>query len=81
MNSEWGVLGRGSDPPYGHRVNKMASDMWRALARRVIEEHLVAGVQKKGVCFQDTTGKLSPRKPRIDVIPSGPSSTSVGLAR
>ena len=31
---------RGSDPPSGHSVHNTAGDMWRALARRLIQKHL-----------------------------------------
>ena len=46
MNSERGALVRGSDPPWGHRVHTMAGDMWRALARGMINKQLAAGVHK-----------------------------------
>ena len=37
MKSERGALLRGSDPPSGHSVHKMAADTWRAPARRLIQ--------------------------------------------
>ena len=44
IKSERGALVRGSDPPSGHSVYKMAGLMWRAPARRMIQEHLAAVV-------------------------------------
>ena len=43
MNSERGALIRGSDPPSGHSVHNTAGDAWRALARRLIQKHLITG--------------------------------------
>ena len=48
MKSERGALVKGSDPPSGHSVDKTTGDRWRAPARRLIQTHLGAAVQKTG---------------------------------
>ena len=47
MKSARGAVVRG-DPPTGHSVHKMTGDTWRASARRLIQTHLGAAVQKAG---------------------------------
>ena len=39
MKSERGALVRVSDPPSGHSVHNTTGDMWRASARRLIQNH------------------------------------------
>ena len=48
MKSERGALVRGSDPPSGYSVHKTTGDRWRAPARRLMQTHLGAAVQKTG---------------------------------
>ena len=48
MKSERGALVRDSDPPSGHCVHKTTGDRWRAPARRLIQTHSGAAVQKTG---------------------------------
>ena len=48
MKSERDALIRGSDPPCGHSIHKTAGDTWRAPARRLIQTHVDAAVQKTG---------------------------------
>ena len=38
-----------SDPPYGHCFHSTAGDTWRARARRLIQTHLGAAVNKTAV--------------------------------
>ena len=46
MKHERGALVRGSDPRSGHSVDETAGDMWRLPARRLIPNHLAAGMSK-----------------------------------
>ena len=46
--SERGEPVRGSDPPSGHSVRKTTGNRWRAPARRLIQTHVDAAVQKTG---------------------------------